>query len=425
MLVHGKSCLLMKLLALLLVCLLTACQKTPPEISSGSPGQPGVNSGSKAGALTATLEPTPEPDRYVVALVWNGMSTLSSWVLQRENRITGLEHLATLEKSATEYQDKTVLPGETYRYLLTTLGPESPSIQEQALVTIPKDLIVEGTRRIRTIRNFQRLFFASGSQIVTDGNPLFISVHEIHSSGGTIRAFELNQTAGVGKAGKHGGLISVEATAGSGKLTINAGGENGGKGLKGAAGIPGAPGAPGRPAIPQLKYLVDGDSGDGAATQQFLASTFFNQQRPADYLKPRFFCHAPPTNGQDGLAGGPGTPGAPGEKGGDTAQVLVRILRASPLEITVEGTPGIGGDGGDGGDGGPGGLGGPPGGIDPAGVCPQTAAAGKPGLTGSPGTIGAKGSLGLKQPVCLKIGTSVFGNCDAFRPEFEDGQPFP
>src|ERR1700722_10447063 len=168
--------------------------------------------------------------------------------------------------------------------------------------------------------------------IKTNGQIVYLTVVDLVSDGGTIRAFGEDELTPpdsppliAGAVGRNAGKVVVRVLRKFvGPLLVDLRGENGGRGGSGAAGAQGPPG-----------------------------------NRGGDAVSGIFGCQHGGDNGARGGVGGQGWAGVAGGRGGDGGTLVLRGVAARQrAEISYELDGGIGGTGGYGGPGGPGGPGG-------------------------------------------------------------------
>ncbi|MBS1982749.1 MAG: hypothetical protein JST16_01140 [Bdellovibrionales bacterium] len=339
----------------------------------------------------ATLEELDAPNAYQVHLAWTPDPASSSLVISRENLVTGETlQIITLESTIAEYVDRSVQPKTSYRYHLgrtTTSGFKSEAIEAQ----IPIDFVVNGNMVVNAVGpEFNRLWMLPNSTLLTQGSDLRIEVNEIIALNNTaIDSAPVGNAAPYNTPGQSGGSITIKAQAATGRLKIFANGQNGGQGAPGVNGNPGGKGPKGMPA----------ETGRESGTE-------CERHCPSHPV-----CVRQPGNGGQGSQGMPGDIGHIGLQGGDSARVFVAVLNPKDFEVIPTVNPGFGGPGGVGGNGGPGGPGGDPG--DTKSPCGD-AAPGPVGARGPQGPVGPTGQRGIFQPVCLKLGGSLVGDCNSF-----------
>jgi hypothetical protein len=265
-----------------------------------------------------------------------------------------------------------------------------------------------------------RLIFARGGRLITNGLDLRIEANEIISDEGVIEPFGLDNAAPPGQAGLSGGNISVKSKSGRGALFIYGRGQNGGAGVNGLPGVVGKPGQDGKGGLTTCKHVDVLCTCAGIATdlrEQMKGNIFlalFAQQQWIMH-RARHRCISETGDGYPGKQGSTGTAGGNGGKGGDSARILVEIENPSSLQVKAYPLPGQGGIGGSGGPGGDGGRGGAPGNhtLDWFENC-REAAAGPKGAPGDRGLPGLTEVSGSNQPLCIKLGTTSFGDCEKF-----------
>lgn len=359
-------------------------------------------------ALSTAVQERAEPFQYRVALSWVPQS---QWVLLTRRRVAREnEVLTALPPGASHYEDDSVESGIGYAYgLVASNDQRSPGvILAESGATIPRDLVLEGQRAVREIRQVGRLFLRDRAVICGIDGKLSIEAQRIISEDATLLLGE-RSPAGEGEKGRDAGLILVRAQAASGRLTIRGEGQEGGRGKTGARGAAGATGAAGGPAEVTRKTPVPGAL--AGQYDAYLEKLEKELAIDAPQWRSLLQCQRPPGNGGEGGRGGPGQTGNDGGRGGASARLQVEITNALGLELIPILTAGEGGAGGEGGEGGSGGEGGPPGLRDRHQICPA-AGAGAMGVSGPKGRAGEKGKAGPLLSHCLILGNARLGNCD-------------
>lgn len=377
---------------ILMAFVILSCQNGNGGPDGSNPGAtakstPPAKKEEKAPTFTASVRATPMPNRYLVVLEWGGIaSDPDVWALDKREEKALIAPFTTVAGSVRRFTDTDVVAGRTYTYSLKVESREDAEPIESATVTIPRDLEIRGKRVLRSIKDINRLFLAKQSHLITLGKEFHLEVNEIVSTNGTIESFADKTTATIaGMDGRAAGLMTIRAKRGSGVLNIIARGENG------AVGKPGATGAAGM-------------AGKTGGCYTCTRSAFV----PAGYCIGNTFLP-----GGDGGPAGDGSTGGQGGRGGSSAKLLVVIENPKGLSIVPGKVPGHGGAGGPGGAPGPGGLAGaayPP--NTPEGC--RIGRAGKKGPDGRRGPDGRNGADGIAQPVCLILGSTVLGDCEAF-----------
>lgn len=362
--------------------------------------------------LRATTEALPEPNKYRVHLSWPAVGAARGWIIQREDHQGFMRHLITLEADKRSFVDASVRAGEPYRYELGAMGESGFVVRGTAQFKIPFDFLVTGVIPAPDLKGVNRVFFSPASRIITYGQTFEVNVNEIVSENGTIETFPEGRRADTENAGRAGGLVQIRAKTGRGVLHIVARGENGGAGAPGGAGAAGPKGTRGN---------------EGQCDQRWtraLGSPVFNLipvayagRDPGDIRDPirrrlESYCKTQTGDGAPGGQGFQGSAGNAGRGGGDSAKVYVQIDDPARIQIKPYVFVGMGGSGGSGGQGGPGGPGGDPG-DRRCNEC-RAANSGPPGGQGPAGLQGPGGPNGQAQPICLRLNSASFGDCDTF-----------
>ncbi len=308
--------------------------------------------------------------------------------------------------------------------LFSTQGcAEKPEDKVAAKTENLQDLVIQEATKLPSSQYLavNRLVFARGGRMITQGTDLRIEANEVLSDDGVIEPFGTDSIGMPGTPGRSGGNITIRAKSGRGTLFIYGRGQNGGPGINGLPGVTGKPGQPGKYALStHEKVDVVCNCGNLARNlkQQIkngnIFEVIFAQQQ---FLMQRMMhrCISETGDGLPGQQGTIGSNGGNGGAGGDSASVYVELENASGLQIKAYPIPGQGGAGGAGGQGGDGGRGGAPGdhNLDYFGNC-RDAAQGPNGSRGDKGQPGLQGGSGNALPMCIKLGSTAFGDCDKF-----------
>ena len=294
-----------------------------------------------------------------------------------------------------------------------------------------KDLVIQEPTKFPSSRYLvvNRLIFAREGRLITQGADLKIEANEILSDEGVIEPFGTDGAALPGMPGRNGGNITIKAKSGRGTLYIYGRGQNGGPGTNGLSGVTGKPGKQGKYALgTHEKVDVVCNCGNIAHDLKYriehsgIFDVIFAQQQ---FMMQRMMhrCISETGDGLPGEQGSGGNNGGNGGRGGDSARVYVELENASALQIKAYSNPGQGGAGGSGGQGGDGGRGGAPGdhNLDYFGNC-RDAAQGPNGVRGDKGQPGRQGGSGNTLPMCIKLGTTTFGDCEKFNAQKGENQ---
>jgi hypothetical protein len=191
---------------------------------------------------------------------------------------------------------------------------------------------------VYTIR-IDNLIFKDHAVLKTEGLNLEIESKRLLVDGkAQLVTFATHDKADINKPGRSGGLVVIRTQMAEGQLDFFLNGENGGDGLAGAAPGPeknGSNGANGTDGlvdlIPVQKWGLDG-------------RVFFMEEPE---------CKTHPTRGAMGASGLQGNQGMNGKAGGNTAELIFRVLDKQNFSFyIIEQNPGLGGQGGAGGAGG-------------------------------------------------------------------------
>ena len=141
---------------------------------------------------------------------------------------------AVLIKGSIDTEDVIEQPG-VYEYSVQKGGR-----QFNLQVEIPQDYVVENEmtleqlspvtildeNQFRVLETKGRVFFNARSMLTLMGEKLLIKASSIESEGALLQTFPINQTAGLGLDGRHGGHIKFEAQKIRGTLQVIMRGEN-------------------------------------------------------------------------------------------------------------------------------------------------------------------------------------------------------
>ena len=231
-----------------------------------------TNEAFRAEVMTGSI-----PNSYAVRLTWVGSKDVMGWLIRRWDMKNEPTTIATLKGDAREFADQKVVANHLYRYALRALPRSKGYAIQETMVVIPKDVVLKGENHLKNISKVNRLFFAPGSKIITDGSLFSIDAKEIYSEGGIIETFPENQTAARGSDGRTAETISVSASGGAGRLYIYSRGENGGRGISGKPGLQGAAGEDGHDAEIEISDVALGSLNDAAPF--FKAGSAFSGRR--------------------------------------------------------------------------------------------------------------------------------------------------
>jgi hypothetical protein len=270
--------------------------------------------------------------------------------------------------------------GARYRYEIVSSRGEVLATSE---IAVPRDFVVRGEMRLPANHaTIARLYFEPNAVLMTEGASLDWEIQELHSApGARLVSFLPERAAAVGERARSSGGGRLRIRRLHEILLVQWRGETGAGGAHGLAN-------PGR--------------GGAGANARFFGVFSLASREPGGL--DRNPCRA--RNGKSGEPGPQGGAGGPGENGGDTEELTIEVLSATPgstVGLAIEaGRGGAGGEGGEGGRGGPGGRG-SIGGVD--------CADGQDGAEGPRGPRGPRGQDGLSGailgPLCLTEGAET------------------
>ena len=276
-------------------------------------------------------------------------------------------------------------------------------------------------------KGINKLILRNGARLLTNGSNQVIEVDELESEDGVIESFPEGRRAPSSSDGQGGGRIEIRAKTGKGTLFVFGRGENGGDGIQGRAGNTGLIGKAGQRALgthrPGFELCHCGRVVAALKQQVEEGNTSEQVQAMRKYieLKSQHRCIYEGTNGAAGGRGEDGQPGVSGGAGGSSSQIFIQVSDANDFRVKAYPIAGLGGSGSAGGTGGEGGPGGDPGDhkFDDFRVCPDLAA-GPPGIPGNPGLPGLPGPPGTVLPMCIRLGSTNFGDCDQINENKEE-----
>ena len=340
--------------------------------------------------------------QYEVELFWAGEIASQSqyYIYRSEVGIGERVQLASLPASEKQFTDSTAKHSTTYNYEVIVADAVSHQMLYSKNIITPTDILYKkGTHLSMTddvTIDAGRFFVEEGTQIVTNGYDLAITVNTISFAKGARIVTYLRRSPAPPSLNQDSGNLRIEADRLIGFLDVFHFARTGRTGHAGDnSEVKGATGGRG--------YDGDGycirDPGDRFGLQPLVDC----------------FCRKPAKRGGQGQPGGRGGVGGKGEKGGDVYPALVHIRSTNSTGwLNVRSMPGEGGAGGPGGQGGPGGDGGPGGrgeaGCSREGLGPQ-------GPQGPQGPVGPQGDPGYYSEICVVNGKSRKGECSEFSEE--------
>jgi hypothetical protein len=250
-------------------------------------------------------------------------------------------------QSAT--QAPPAVPGQV---LVAPAEPPPPEPPPETRLVIEGDVVLDvkkvmqlgalfkkdGANEVYTIR-VDNLIFKDHAVLKTEGLNLEIESKRLIVDGrAQLVTFATGDKADLDKSGRSGGHIVIRTQIAEGQLDFFLNGENGGDGLTGAVPGPeknGANGANGSDGLVDLlQSWIWGTEGGGSI-----------------WWIPE--CKTHPTRGAMGASGHQGNQGMNGKPGGNTAELIFRVLDKQNFSFyIIEQNPGLGGQGGAGGAGG-------------------------------------------------------------------------
>jgi hypothetical protein len=183
---------------------------------------------------TAEVRPLSQPHQYAV-LIKNHERLMQ---VRRRNTEKGKLGLVEIQVSENQAEDLLNQAG-SYQYDIIQ-GDKTFNL----VVEIPQDYVISGQMNLRNLNNLPRdkvegfyiletagrLFFEAGSSLTTDGEKILVKVNSIESEGALVQTFPKGQTAQIGKSGRHGGHVKLQANTFRGSLHFALRGESGGTG---------------------------------------------------------------------------------------------------------------------------------------------------------------------------------------------------
>lgn len=377
----------MKYLVLALLCLLSGirCAEIESEEDKNkNKGRISVNSKEIKELITARVEPTEEPRKYVVYLSWPKIEA------DKKVRIRLTEVLTTVGPNQTTFAHE-VDHNQTLTYLFEVLDSASRIESKfSKLVIIPQDLVfgeAKGRDLTEDIKlKAKRAFFLSKSEFSTNGFKFDLEVEELISDNGTLQTYPESSKAEPDLHGKAAGDVQIKARSASGKLKVFMRGQHGGDGANGAAHINAA--------------ASGAQSGEGESHCTCGPSCHKNNSPPVCTCK------------KVGVAGGTGATGAPGNSGGNagnggsTGRLTVLVQDGREFDLQYVRKPGLAGLPGKGSKGQLGGAGGP---KRKRGEC--VGPAGASGKNGPDGQDGHPALDGKEDQICIYIASEEKNDC--------------
>ena len=334
------------------------------------------------------VQPTTEPEKYIVYFGWPKISD------PRRVRIRMEQTLAVVESNQTTFSHE-VSHNQTLTYSFDILSGDNKIEKSfSKLVKIPRDFVVRKDQSEfleNTTLSVNRVFFDE-VPLRTSGFNIEIQTNELIANKGIIETFTDGIKAKLNAEGRGGGNLIINANSAHGSLKVYMRGEHGGDGEKG-------------PAFPNR---ANGGSaaGDGSL---FCDCVGRNCMGPVS-TEPQIQAHVCSCE-STGRDAGNGTNGAKGNKGfsarngGDSGNLKINIKDGAGFLIETFKSFGIAGVPGEGGDGQLGGLGGTTSGKKCSGK------AGGGGATGPKGDNGEKAEDGKLGTICVYVASEGKNDC--------------
>lgn len=368
-------------MALLCLFLLTGCNPefTEQDVRKNMNIPETVNSRSLDQFLTVKVQPTAQPEKYMVYFSWPRIEDGKFFRVRLDKTLIVVNPTQT-DFNHEVFHDQTL----TYTFeILDNASKIEKSFPKQ--IKIPRDFVVrEGQSSFTedTRLTVNRIFLTNEAALTTNGFNIELISNELHSKDGVIETFPENTKAPINNDGKSGGTLKINALLATGDLKIYMRGQNGGDGANGENYQSRA--SDGRSAGEGVRFCDC--AGKNCLVTASTKFELFNKIKPTGTI---CTCES---NGSDGGRGADGANGRDGHRagnGGSAGQLKISIQDGREFDLQTYASKGLAGIPGNGGEGQEGGIG---------GQTPDTLSGrkcgGKPGPNGSKGKAGHRGELG-------------------------------
>lgn len=367
---------------MLLLCLLVTVRCSDfKETEPDSGLLTNIDSQSLPEFITAQVQPSEKPERYLVYFSWPKIED------EKRIRIRNGQALVIVKSGQTTFSQE-VDHNQNITFSFEVLDTASKVEKYfSKIVTIPRDFVVRKNQNELLENqklNVKRLFLFSDIPFRTNGFNIEIIADQIISDKGIIETHFENSKAGNSIDGLSGGELTIKANSAIGKLNIVMRGQNGGDGLKG----------------PSFSYRAPDGSPPGWQAKECSC-----RECPRPTQTRGCYCYGKGPNGTNGSPGAKGFPGSRAGNGGSSGILKIEINDGSGLLLqtfSLKGFAGIPGPGGDG---------------QPGGIAPQSqgkTCEGSPGSNGPTGPQGDSGPIGVDgKPglICVYIASEGRNDC--------------
>lgn len=356
--------------------------------SSPDLGSARVTAQSLSDFVKIQVQPTTEPEKYMVYFGWPKLSD------PRRVRIRMEQTLAVVETNQTTFSHE-VGHNQTLTYTFDVLGSDNKVEKSfSKLVKVPRDFVVRKNQSEfseNTTLSVNRVFI-DDIPLRTNGFNIEIQANELIANKGIIETFPEGIKANLNTEGRTGGNLIINANSAHGSLKIFMRGEHGGDGGKGPA---------------YASRAADGAAaGDGnlfcdCVGRSCMGPVSTDPRPMASFCS----CDSMGRDGGNGANGVKGNKGFPARNGGSSGNLKINIKDGAGFLVETFKSNGIAGLPGEGGDGQPGGLGGASTGRRCSGK------SGGGGATGAKGDTGDIAQDGTPGTICVYIASEGKNDC--------------
>lgn len=357
------------------------------EIENDTPVVPQpVNSRNFDGFLTVKIQPTAQPEKYMVYFSWPKIED-GKFVRIRLDKT-----LAVVSPNQTDFNHE-VFHDQVLTYNFEILDAAS-KIEKvfPKQIKIPRDYVVrEGQSVFKedTHLNVNRIFILENKPLQTNGFKVELVANELRSEKGIIQTFPENSKALPNSDGRSGGSLTIKVQSATGDLKIYMRGQNGGDGVNGQAySSRAADGAP---------------AGSGNRVCECIGKNCFILELT------HCSCESKGENGGAGANGAKGRKGHRAGNGASAGQLNISVQDGREFDLQTYAFKGVAGISGEGGEGQDGGIGG----QKPKNIHADSCG-GNPGGNGSKGAKGDRGDLGIDGDLglmCIYIASENKNDC--------------
>lgn len=376
-------------MALLCLFSLTGCNPefTEQDVRKNNTNTPQtVNSSGLDQFLTVKVQPTAQPEKYIVYFSWPKIED-GKFVRIRLDKTLAVVNPKQSDFNHEVFHDQVL----TYTFEILDAASKIEKVFPKQ-IKIPRDFVVrdgQSTFTEDTRLNVNRIFILKDKSLQTNGYNIELVANELRSENGIIETFPEDNKAATDNDGKSGGKLTIKVQSATGDLKILMRGQNGGDGSKGEA-------YPNRAA-------------DGAAAGSGNRMCECIGKNCLILEATHCYCESKGSNGGNGTDGSQGHNGNRAGHGGNAGELNIAVQDGREFDLQTYAFKGLAGNPGEGGEGQDGGIGGQrPKTIEAEKCGGDPGGNGSKGSSGNRGASGNDGNLGL---MCIYIASENKNDC--------------